>query len=1231
MALNLSLRSPGFYAREVEIFPNAVVPQGLGAGAVGTADLGPAFVPITVNNVNDLYVIFGQARALHQGILAGSEYLRQGGSTYTYMRVLGAGTAPRIVFNAPDDYLSHTPNAGFVAGFEDYTSEPVGDDYIVDNVVQMSATYDNQILYAAANENANVYFIGGFFADSDLVNTLSSVNSNQPQINNLSPLLQSAGSPSQYSPNFNSEFITAGAVTITSATGTTVVYNSPIEDPHVVAASVLDGRPVSVTSINSGTSSVSFGLSFDNGVAQTSEIVYSLFDRSGSLPQITGSNLIRGVVFTKDGHSAVVSSSLGYSSFGEVYDSDGGALNTSDAVSANYDESRFSFAVLSGTKIGLDGFYRPSENQIVFGPVNVSFNPNENAYFSNVLNTDPGSFVSRGHLLYANYDVLDSQITLTGTIPGTLDLASDSDPTSGVGFIISGSNTGEVAATGSLGSKFPRYTPVFCVPPTSNFNRKWHNYVDRFKTAASPMVISQGIGGFEYDLFKVHSRHDGVNGNSVFKISISNIRYPTTDLETVYPTFTLSVRAYSDTDKRPVVLESFNDLSLNPSSDRYFARVIGSSKTYLDLDQVEEDDRKIVQRGDYSNNSSFIYVEPTEELQKGNVPRDAIPFGFSGIEVLNLSQGFDLETSAMNTFVTGTGVAAGGVSVSGTNLFLGSYQGGLLFSGTIEGAYRGYFTANSVQNTAQVGVNVKNWIPVNSSTVFDVSSSFSASQPFQAFGNFSGTIETLSNDYISIAQQISKQTLMSASVPPPPYRLSITRGSINSLAGIRRDLSLSWGFQTEETDFTSPKSLQDPNASQNSNNGLSSYLLFFGVPETGNVLSGTASDLHQNNKFTLANVELGADRGTSLSQLLTLNISDAVKFRYKRAGVSPGTGSLGDVVSLDRKNRAAVWNRINSIAKFTFPVRGGFDGVNIQQFDRKRLNDSSVSSGALTGSLGESQEVFVYNEATRVMLDKSNTDIEIFAIPGITEPLVTDLAISKTENYLDAVYIMDLNQSNTINVRDFVSVFQARSIDSNFAASYFPNVRVPDSSTGRNFEVSPSSVVLGAIALNDLLGQPWFAPAGLSRGALSNVSNATYRLKQADRDVLYDAGVNPIISLPGQGYVVFGQKTLDQSESALNRLNIRRLMIRVRRVIKELSGDILFEQYTQQAVDQFRLLTEAALREIQRLSGIRRFRVELTPNFITNQLDGQITVEPISAIEFVTIDFVIDKSGVTFG
>jgi hypothetical protein len=1218
MTVNVTLQSPGFYAREVEVFPVAVAPEGLGAGGVGTAQLGPAFVPITVSTANNLQTIFGQSVGIHQGIVAGIEYLNQGGGTYTYMRVLGAGTAPRTVFDGDDAYLSHTPNAGFIVGFPEHTGTTVDDDLLLEVIPQFSSSISNQLLKSTMNDSSNVYFLGGVFTDSATALSLETANVAQPKINNLSPLLKSSGEPGQFVSQFKSQLVDVASVLITSATGTTVIYPSPVEDPFVSAISLTDGVTAEAVSVTSGSNNVVFGISLDSST--TAEVAYSIYDLSGTQTATTASYLSRGVVFTNNNYKAVVSSTLGYSYFGEIYDNDGGALNTPADVSAFYDSSRFRFAIIKDTVKGSDGFFKPDPTDIVFGPVNVSFNPNENAYFADVLNTDPALFVDKGHVLYSHYDVLDSQVSMTGTISGTVDAGSSPSAVSLPTFTVDAAPT-----SGTLAGKFPRYTPVFCLPPQSNYNAKWHNYIDRFKTAVAPTVTSQAIGGFEYDLFKVHSRHDGVNGNFVFKVSISNIRYPTTDAEE-YPTFSLSVRAFNDTDRRPVVLESFTNLNLDPASERFAPRVIGDVRTFLDLDEFDEEDRKLVDEGDYANQSNFIRLEPTDALQDGRIPREAIPFGYAGIETLDLGT-VDVNPGGFNTFTTSS---TGGTVISGSNLYLSSFSDAITFNGVVNGAYRGDFSA-LVGNQAQVGLNKQQWLPVTDATLFNVSASFSLTSSFQFYGDVNGTIATAAGETVTIAQSFTSDQNENPAPVPPPYRESITRGSINSNIGVRRDLGLFWGFKTEETDLSSPQSNLDPNASQIPNDGVRAFSLFYGVPETGNLLTGSAADAYQNNKFTLSNVELGPEVGTSLADLQTVTISDAVKFRYKRAGVAKGTGSLGDVVALDKKNRVNIWNRINAVCKFTFPVRGGFDGVNIQDADRLRLNNQSVKDGAATGSFGESQEVYVYNEAARVMLDAANTDIEIFVMPGITEPLVTDLTIQRTEDYFDAIYILDIDQSDVSNVRDAVAIFEARSLDTSFAATYFPNVRVNDPTVGRGFEVSPSTVVLGAIALNDTLGQPWFAPAGLSRGALSNVTSTTFRLKQSDRDLLYDTGINPIVSLPGQGFVVFGQKTLDQGQGSLNRVNIRRLLVRTRRVVRELSDDILFEQYNQSSVDRYRLSIDAALSEIQRLSGISRYRIELSPNFNSNRLDGRITIVPIRAIEFVTIDFIVDRSGVTFG
>lgn len=1216
MAVNITLQSPGFYAREVEIFPTAVRPNGFGAGVVGTSDLGPAFVPVTLGNTGDLNNLFGTSNGVHQGIIAATEYLAQGGQALTYMRVLGAGTAPRVIFEGANAYLSHTPNAGFVAGFSEYNTVAIDDDWLEENVSQISSSLSfSTELPSTLNADSNVFFLGGVFNDSALSDSLSAADLSYPKIKNLQPLLEGAGDPGQFSTTFLGSYIKSGVETLTAVTGSTVLIGSTLVAPYVTVKSLTDG----VTATVVGTTETSFGI--DLGGSNTARVAYSVFD-CATTSSFTGHSIARGVLFTKNGYVAALSSTLGYSEFGELYDIDGGAINTPSSLTSNYEASRFKLAILSGTTKNKEGFYVPTTAQVSYGPVLVSMNPNENAYFGKLLNVDPSRFDTTGHMLYSNFDVLDSQLHLTGTISGTIDLASSGSTISMPQFSVA-ANT---AVSGTLQGKFLRYTPFFCVPPEGNYNRKWHNYIDRFSTPVSPMIISQGIGGYEYDLFRIKSRHDGKGANTAFKIGFTNIKFATSDTPE-YPTFSLVVRAFNDTDRKPIVLESFVNINLNPASERFIAKIIGDSTVYLDLDQPEETDRKLVSEGNYDSRSSFISIEPTEELINGLMPIDAVPFGFAGVEVLNLDT-VSTNPSGFNTYTTSS---LSGIGMSGSNMFLSLYGNGLTFSGSVEGSYRGIFTAVSGNNTAQVGTVLNEWIPVTTSTIFYVSSSFTASNPFQFFGNVSGTFATANGTEFTVSQVVSSGTINPV-VPPVPYRQSLTRGSINSNVGVQRDLSLFWGFKTEETDLSSPLSSQDPNASQIPNGGTPSYLLFYGVPETDNLYTGFLADSISNNKFSLSNVELGPTTGVSLAALNGVSISDVTQFRYKRDGVNPNTGSLGDVLSLDRKNRSLIFNKISAAAKFTVPVRGGFDGVNILNRDRKLINNTSVRTSALSASLGESPEIFGYNEATRLMLDHSNTDVEVFSIPGISEPLVTDNAIEKTENYFDAIYIMDPEQDNIDNINDFVQQFAARSLDTNFAATYFPNVIVRERTTNRVLEVSPSAVVLGAIALNDKIGQPWFAPAGLSRGALSSVINSTYRLKVEDRDSLYENGINPIISLPQQGFVVWGQKTLSQTQnSVLNRVNVRRLMIRIRRVIKDLSNTLLFDQYTQTSVDRLRALYDSALKEVQKLSGITAYRIELTPNFRSNTINGKITIIPTKTVEFVTIDFIVDKSGVSFG
>jgi phage tail sheath protein FI len=188
----------------------------------------------------------------------------------------------------------------------------------------------------------------------------------------------------------------------------------------------------------------------------------------------------------------------------------------------------------------------------------------------------------------------------------------------------------------------------------------------------------------------------------------------------------------------------------------------------------------------------------------------------------------------------------------------------------------------------------------------------------------------------------------------------------------------------------------------------------------------------------------------------------------------------------------------------------------------------------------------------------------------------------------------------------------------------------------RRVKVPSSVAVVGAIAYNDKVAYPWFAPAGFNRGALEFVKNVTVRLNSGDRDILYDSRINPIATFPSGGYVIFGQKTLQLAKSSLDRLNVRRLMVEVKRIVAGEANKILFEQNTSATRQRFVNAVIPKLGVIQAQAGVERFQVVMDDtnnsqiDVDANRVNGRIVIVPTRTIEFIAIDFVITNAGVSF-
>ena len=322
--------------------------------------------------------------------------------------------------------------------------------------------------------------------------------------------------------------------------------------------------------------------------------------------------------------------------------------------------------------------------------------------------------------------------------------------------------------------------------------------------------------------------------------------------------------------------------------------------------------------------------------------------------------------------------------------------------------------------------------------------------------------------------------------------------------------------------------------------------------------------------------------------------------------------------------------------KFTVPMQGGFDGHAPHR--ERKMGTSIVASNTqgfdLTNSTSSGS--VAYKQAIDAIKNPESFDINLLVIPGVNyeqHPYVTQYAIDVCEDRQDCFYIMDLvSYGATISTANSTAAL----LDTNYAAGWYPWVKVLNSNTNKFMWAPPSVVLPEVFAYNDNIAAEWFAPAGLNRGGIPGATQAKSRLTRANRDELYENRVNPIATFPGQGIVAWGQKTLQKKASALDRINVRRLLIAMKKFVASSSRYLVFEQNTEATRNRFLNIVNPYLASVQERQGLYAFRVVMdetnnTPDVIDrNQLVGQIYLQPARAAEFIIIDFNIMPTGATF-
>ena len=718
----------------------------------------------------------------------------------------------------------------------------------------------------------------------------------------------------------------------------------------------------------------------------------------------------------------------------------------------------------------------------------------------------------------------------------------------------------------------------------------WSNHRYAAQPARTPWLFSQYIGQSAdfspskcQKLFRLVTHQAGQWDMHSLKIAIEEIK-PSTSDKNAYGTFTVTIREISDHDGDMKIVERFSGCNLNPGSPNYIGTRIGTQ--YVKFDSVQ---RRLRNYGKYRNRSQYVYVEMNEELDQNGLDPSFLPFGWEAPP-----QPYDWALLGPNGESTGIGVNGEIVAYGGSG---GGSHSGL--------ARTKMFLASGEEMPHSDIDSGQAYAPISSSNGFT--------------GSFKWP--------------------------------TLTCRSSSADGGFVSPTKAYFGFYTGKStsDITFEASTKD---------------LLRPLPKAINGYLPTTDKTVSPFWFTLDDLSGSAPDGAgyagSVNPDPNLNnhvvwVSGSRKDDKSISALSVGSAPNADGVITDANLNPDGWRYLlqkMKINKFMVPMYGGSDGLDIRE--KEPFRNQLTSPDGTTAKTH-----YAYNaieEALDIISATEDYEFNIATMPGITTSGLTKKLVDICEERADALAIIDLEDVYTPTTevtkssvtdrygvaRDVALKLTDRQINSSYGCAYYPWVQIQDTATGINLFSPPSVAALGTFSSSEAATEPWFAPAGFNRGGLSDgaagipVIGVTEKLTAKDRDLLYEANINPIASFPAEGIVVFGQKTLQITPSALDRINVRRLLIFVKKAVSRFSAKVLFDQNVQVTWNRFIGMVEPFLKSVQTRLGLEDFRITLdstttTPDLVDrNIMYAKIYLKPARAIEFIVVDFVITSSGASF-
>ncbi len=807
---------------------------------------------------------------------------------------------------------------------------------------------------------------------------------------------------------------------------------------------------------------------------------------------------------------------------------------------------------------------------------------------------------------------------------------------------------------------------IFTAPLGANMT-DFRSLGHSLSAARSGWVIPQYIGAtgsFSPSqlerMFRFHAIQEGEQGLDI-SVCIENVKIAEDGAPSPYGRFDVVVKQRRG--GRIYVVDSYENLNLNPHSDNFIARKIGDQ--YFEWDPQQKRNKVY---GNYPNRSSYIRVEMGLDVgENGPSNPKSVPFGYFGpIKPADFTSTDDDNHNNIGSYVANCTIQHSGSTKlkvkwpSASHITTGSV--GIDLAAKYVMGHTPYNKGDAVEsvNYASVNLGMKDYLRKLSSF-----GTHAGAQLTGIAGNDTEHAYIFSLDDVVITGSESPGADLTAYTPNSVDFVSGSHvGRVAATATITftdavADNTTALIITSVDADGT--ETTRTYKAAGGNDAAAGQFIRTGGIAlsAAGLKLAIEDSTRGHGSKITVSTnggvvtlTQAVAGEAGNISIGGTLN-DDA------NASVTGFTGGRGPSTSIGRaytslSGGGGAIELLRIVDSFSMPLCAGFDGVDVTEADP--FNMRVIGSNSTTRNSYAHASV---DRAIELIKDPEALEMNLASIPGITNTTLTTKLVQVCEARADALAIIDLPNVYLPPAQQKCDTFKdrlpasgraaqsaksliARQINSSYGAAYYPWVKIRDTISARDVWVPPSVVALGVMGYTEQRDEVWFAPAGFNRGGLNEgnagvpVLQVTEQLLSSERDRLYEANINPIASFVSEGLVVFGQKTLQMTPSALDRINVRRLLIFVKKEISRIANGLLFDQNVPATWNRFTGQVVPFLEGVKTRLGLTDFKVVLdrtttTPDLVDrNIMYAKIFLKPARAIEFIAVDFVITRSGASF-